>query len=198
MWCHTRVMPHASLRCEGMRKETSQRDVCMWEGIRICEMRPAKEMCECQERPAKDTCECKKELAQLQRDRSMWKETCNCERGPAKETWTCGKRCVHVDRHVNEWKETSETSVPRVEEIGLQIITTAKILNKVSLQSPQHSSKFSQESPKFQIRFHGRKRSPSHSNDNEETPGESDDPNILSLSPPWVCMQKEKGTREMQ
>jgi len=118
------------------------------------------EMSAREKKPAKETCACgkgfvyvnwdqqkrcvhvkrdqQKRRVNVKRDSHSCKEigTCekrrgNCERGPAKETWTCGKRCVHVNRHVNEWKETSERTVPRVEEIGLKIITTATISNKV-------------------------------------------------------------------
>jgi len=54
---------------------------------------------------------------------------------------------------------------PRTEEIGLQIITTAKISNKFSRESPYTSNMFSRESPKFQTGFHVSKRSPRHSKD---------------------------------
>ena len=39
---------------------------------------------------------------------------------------------------------------PRTEEIGLEIITTAKISNKFSRESPYISNTFSRETPKFQ------------------------------------------------
>jgi len=51
------------------------------------------------------------------------------------------------------------------EEIEIQIITTAKISNKFSKESPYMSNTFSRESPQFQINFHVSKRSPRHSKD---------------------------------
>ena len=43
--------------------------------------------------------------------------------------------------------------IPRTEEIGLEIITTAKISNKFSLNSPYISNTLYQKSPKFQTDF---------------------------------------------
>jgi len=53
----------------------------------------------------------------------------------------------------------------QTEEIGLEIITTAKISNESSRESPYTSNTFSHESPNFHTRFHVCKRSPRHSND---------------------------------
>ena len=58
--------------------------------------------------------------------------------------------------------------IPRTEEIGLKIITTAKSSHKFSRESPYISNTFSRESPKFQTRFHLGKRSPCHSNDHQQ------------------------------
>jgi len=52
---------------------------------------------------------------------------------------------------------------PQTEEIRLQIITTSKISNKFSQESPYISNTFSRESPKFQKGVHVSKRSPCHS-----------------------------------
>jgi len=54
---------------------------------------------------------------------------------------------------------------PQTEEIGLQIITTAKISNEFSRESPYISNTFSGVSPNFQTNFHVSKRSPRHSKD---------------------------------
>ena len=54
---------------------------------------------------------------------------------------------------------------PQMEEIGLKMITTAKISNEFSRESPYISNSFSGESPKFQTNFLVSKRSPRHSND---------------------------------
>jgi len=43
---------------------------------------------------------------------------------------------------------------PQTEEIGLEIITTAKISNNFSQESPYISSTFSREFPKFRTGFH--------------------------------------------
>jgi len=53
--------------------------------------------------------------------------------------------------------------VPQTKEIGLKIITTAKISNKFSQESPYMSNTFSRESPTFQTGFHVNNRSPRHS-----------------------------------
>ena len=50
---------------------------------------------------------------------------------------------------------------PQTEEVGLQIITTDKIINKFSQESPYISSTFSRESPKCQTGFHVNEPSPS-------------------------------------
>ena len=52
-----------------------------------------------------------------------------------------------------------------MEEIGLTIITTAKIPNKFSRQSPYTSNEFLGESPNFQTHFHVSKRRPRHPKD---------------------------------
>jgi len=54
---------------------------------------------------------------------------------------------------------------PHTEEIRLKIITTAKISNKISQESPYISNIFSWESPKFQTGFHLSK------NDSKGNPG---------------------------
>jgi len=55
---------------------------------------------------------------------------------------------------------------PQTEEIGLKIITTAKISKEFSRESPYISSNtFAGESPNFQKIFHVSKRSPWHSKD---------------------------------
>jgi len=59
-------------------------------------------------------------------------------------------------------------SVPQTEEIGLKIITTAKMVNKVSQESSYISNTFSRESSQFQTVFHVSKRSPCHF---KRTPG---------------------------
>jgi len=58
-----------------------------------------------------------------------------------------------------------DSFIPQTEEIGLEIITTAKISNKFSRGSPNISIKFLRESPKFDNKIHGNKRSPRHSKD---------------------------------
>jgi len=55
--------------------------------------------------------------------------------------------------------------MPQTEEIGLRIISTAKIPNKFSRESLCISNTFSWESPKFHTSFHVCKRSPSHPKD---------------------------------
>ena len=54
---------------------------------------------------------------------------------------------------------------PQTEEIGLKIITTAKISNEFSRESPYISNTFSRQSPNLQTNFHVSKRSPRHSKD---------------------------------
>ena len=63
------------------------------------------------------------------------------------------------------------TSYPQTEEIALKIITTAKISNKFSLQSPYMANTFPRKSPKFQKGLHLIKRSPRHP---KEFPGKLD------------------------
>jgi len=82
-----------------------------------------------------------------------------------------------------------DTLHPQTEEIGLQIITTAKISNKFSRESPYISIPFSRESPKFQTGFHGsRVKSPSL----KRWTGKPSNLEIQIFwvwSPPWViCM----------
>ena len=55
--------------------------------------------------------------------------------------------------------------IPLMEEIVLQIITTAEISNKFSRESPYISNTISREAPKFPTNFHLSKRSPRHSKD---------------------------------
>ena len=66
---------------------------------------------------------------------------------------------------VCEWQIHSLPSrvIPQTEEIGLQIIATAKISNKFSRESPYISNTISQESPNFHTSFYVCKRSPRHS-----------------------------------
>ena len=54
---------------------------------------------------------------------------------------------------------------PPTEELGLEIITTAKISNEFSRDAPYISNTFSRDSPKFQAHLHVSKRSPQHSQD---------------------------------
>jgi len=71
-----------------------------------------------------------------------------------------------------------------MEEIGLEIMTTAKISNMFSRESPYISNTFSRESPKFQAGFQVCKRSPCHS---KKCPGKLDKsghPNILRVVSP--------------
>jgi len=70
---------------------------------------------------------------------------------------------------------------PRMEEIGLKLVTTAKFSNKFSRESPYIWQTFSRESPKLQTGFHGSKRkSPSLKRMDGKTV-QYGDPNILSL-----------------
>jgi len=57
---------------------------------------------------------------------------------------------------------------PQTEEIGLKIITTAKISNEFSRESPYISNTSSGESPNFQKIFRVSKRSPRHSKENHK------------------------------
>jgi len=75
------------------------------------------------------------------------------------DSFTCWLRPVST-------VHTSQTHVmPRTEEIRLSIITTAKISNKVSRESPYISNTLSRESPKFPTNLHVSKRSPWYSKD---------------------------------
>jgi len=94
--------------------------------------------------------------------------------------------CIHayirlVHSYIHVFMTNSQT-----EEIGLKIITTAKISNKLSQESPYISNTFSWESPKFLMGFRVSKRSPCHS---KECPGKLDNLEIQIFqvwSPPWV------------
>jgi len=56
----------------------------------------------------------------------------------------------------------SHRTCPRLAEIGLTVITTAKISNKFSRESPYFKNNFSRESPQFQTIFRwGKRESPS-------------------------------------
>ena len=80
----------------------------------------------------------------------------------------------------------SQLAIPRTEEIGLETITTGKISNNFSQESPYISNKFSRESLKFQTSFHVSKRSPCHSKD---LSGKLIDLEIQIFevsSPPWL------------
>jgi len=57
----------------------------------------------------------------------------------------------------------SDVNIPQTEEIGIKIITTANISNKISRESPYLSNTFYRESPKFQKGFQVSKWSPCHS-----------------------------------
>jgi len=59
--------------------------------------------------------------------------------------------------------------IPQTKEIGLNIISTAKISYKFSREAPYISNMFSRESPTFQTSFHLGQRSPCHSNDSSAT-----------------------------
>ena len=76
---------------------------------------------------------------------------------------------------------THTSLFPRTEKTGLKIITTAKISNKFSQESPYISNMFPRESTKFQIGFHMGKRSPLHAKEWTVKPSKSRDPNMLSL-----------------
>ena len=67
---------------------------------------------------------------------------------------------------------------PQTEEIGLKLITTAKISNKLSQESPYISNTFSRESLKFQTGFHVSTRSPHHC---KRTPGNPMNPEIQTF-----------------
>ena len=54
---------------------------------------------------------------------------------------------------------------PRTEEIGLKIITTAKMSNNISREASYTSNTFSRESPNFRTSFQVCKRSPRRSKD---------------------------------
>ena len=82
--------------------------------------------------------------------------------------------CVSLS-YVKKMKDS-----PQTEEIGLEIITTAKISNKFSRQSPYISNMFARESPNFQPGFHVSNQSPRHSKKGRKA-AVSGDPNILSL-----------------
>jgi len=60
---------------------------------------------------------------------------------------------------------------PQTEEIGLEIISTAKISDRFSQESLYISITFSRESPKFETGVQLSKRSPRHS---KENPGKLD------------------------
>jgi len=70
--------------------------------------------------------------------------------------------------------------MPHMEENELKIISTAKISNIFSLESPYISNTFSRESLDFQISFHMSKESPCHSKERTGKPSRSGDPNIWS------------------
>jgi len=63
----------------------------------------------------------------------------------------------------------------------VKIITTAKISNMFSRESPYISNTFSREFPKFQSGWHVSKRSPSHLNEFPEKLEKSGDPNMSDL-----------------
>jgi len=63
----------------------------------------------------------------------------------------------------------SVRDIPHTEEIGLKIITTAKISNEFSRESPYISNTFSGESPNLQTNFYASERSPPHSKILRET-----------------------------
>ena len=83
----------------------------------------------------------------------------------------CARACVRVcvcglNRIIlNGIPMINHIPMPQTEEIGLQIITTAKIPNKLSLASPYISNTFSWESQKFQSLFQLSKRIPRLSKD---------------------------------
>jgi len=76
--------------------------------------------------------------------------------------WVMSHSCHIQMSHVSF---ISESDMPQIEEIGLNIFTTSIIFNKFSQQSPYISLTFSRESPKFQTGFHVGKRSARHSKD---------------------------------
>jgi len=79
-------------------------------------------------------------------------------------TRTCDQLQSLVNRKYVAWY-IYHPWLPRTEEIGLKLITTAKISNKFSRESPYISNKFLRDSPKIWTKFHLSKWSPCHSND---------------------------------
>jgi len=71
---------------------------------------------------------------------------------------------AHTHTHTHTHAHT-HIHVSRTKKIEFEIITTAKISNKFSRESPYISNTFSRESPKFQTSFHVSTRSPRHSKD---------------------------------
>ena len=84
------------------------------------------------------------------------------------------KRCLIMKVRDNVIK-CDGIILPQTEDIGIEIITTAKISNKFLLESLYISNDFPRESP----HFHGSKRSPCHAKDRS---GKVIDLEILSLS----------------
>jgi len=70
---------------------------------------------------------------------------------------------LHTKRHSAH--ESHSAHEPLKEEIGIQIITTARVSNEFSRESPYISNTFSRESPNFQAHFRVFKRSHRHSKD---------------------------------
>ena len=75
---------------------------------------------------------------------------------------------------------------PQTKEIGLWIITTAKISNKFSQQFPYISNTFSWESRNFHTGFHVSQQSPRHSKQN---PGKLDNLEIQIFEVWSVCIR---------
>jgi len=71
-----------------------------------------------------------------------------------------GGRDVGREEGLEEGREGGREEKPWTEEIGLQIITTAKISNKFSQESPYISNTISREPSKIQTSFHLSKWSP--------------------------------------
>ena len=93
--------------------------------------------------------------------------------------YTCTYITTHIQVYIHiHTGQASFAYTPQTEEIGLKIITTAKISNKFSQESPYISNTFSRESPKFHREFHVSKQSPRHP---KENPGKLDNLRIQIL-----------------
>jgi len=118
--------------------------------------------------------------------RASYESSPPCSEWVTSHMWNC---------HVTRMKASRHTCEPWIEEVGLEIISTAKFPNRFSRESPYISSKFSWES-KFLNEF---------SREWTESPSlkrymrkvdRSEDPNIQVWSPPWaVCHVAHKSLK---